>query len=406
MNKFFNYIQPTIVRASYDEGLPENVRGRFFINFNVFGIKYFEENYILTENSNNYQYLLLKENSGIFMLEESLESEDIIDIPRIYIDITDEFINDPGDTFKSFVWQASLENAIWAQGIDGFLCGRDYYVNNTLYNYLALTHQLTISDFGCRLPNYLDESGQITQYWMDISNEPYKDYTNLEYFNERNNLLNLTYDEETLKNFYASFCQIILDNTQISDERRLQGNNPVYDMVLKYYAAFKSDSGSAAIQMILSSLYTSTTKSQKCGCNSVFGETTQYNTESCYDLYLAAMTTWLKTMLGDKDFYQDWFMIYDTDTDYRPNDILINKLRTFITEFLTMHISLGTKYFKSSSFCDCPTISSNSDECNRNILNMYLNILDYVANNALLANKNKIKVYGEQFGELLPNLQF
>ena len=66
MNKFFNYIQPTIVRASFDEELPEKVRGRFFINMNVFGIKYFEENYILTENANNFQYLLLKENSGIF----------------------------------------------------------------------------------------------------------------------------------------------------------------------------------------------------------------------------------------------------------------------------------------------------------------------------------------------------
>ena len=49
MNHFFKYLQPTIIQATMNEELPEQVRGRFFINFNVFGIAYFTENYILGE---------------------------------------------------------------------------------------------------------------------------------------------------------------------------------------------------------------------------------------------------------------------------------------------------------------------------------------------------------------------
>lgn len=408
MNKFFNYIQPTIVRASFDEELPEKVRGRFFINMNVFGIKYFEENYILTENTNNFQYLLLKENSGIFQLEDTLEAEDIVDIPRIYIDITDKFINDDSNLFKSFVYQASLENAIWAEGIDNFLSGEDFYVNSTLYNYLALTNQLKVSDFGCRLPNYLDENGFITKYWMDISNEPYKDFTDLDYFNEKNKLLTNTFTEEELENFYANFCKLILKHTKIGDDVRLQGNNPIYDLVLRYYANFKNDSGSDAIAMILSSLYSTTTTASngQCGCNSVFGETTTYTTQSCYDLYKQAMGTWLKTMLGDVKFYKDWFFI-NTGTNQIPNDVLLHNLETFINEFMSLNNILSfSKTARSGFNCACPTVSMNENDCNIAVMNNYLTVLGWNKTNELERNKNKIKLYGEQFGELLPNLQF
>ena len=406
MNKFFQYIQPTIVRASFDEGLPEHIRGRFFINFNVFGIKYFEENYILSENSNNFQYLLLKENSGIFQLEDTLEAEEIIDIPRIYIDITDKFVNDNTNLFKSFVYQASLENAIWAEGIDNFICGQDYYVNNTLYNYLALVDKLRVSDFGCRLPNYLDENGFITKYWMDLSNEPYKDYNNLDYFNEKNKLLDNVFSEDELNNFYSTFCGLILKNTQISDMLRSTGNNPIYDLVLNYYKNFKNDSGSDAISMILGSLYTNTTKtSSGCGCNSVFNETTDISNQSCYDLYKQAMETWLKTMLGDKQFYEDWFLI-DTGNGKLINDVLIENLVTLINEFLETHdiLSFGNTIRTYNSVC--PSVSYDMSDCNRNIILNYLKVLGYVKDNEMNKNKNKIKIYGEQFGEILPLLQF
>lgn len=406
MNKFFEYIQPTIVRASFDEELPEHIRGRYFINFNVFGIKYFEENYILSENSNNFQYLLLKENSGIFQLEDTLEAEDIIDIPRIYIDITDKFVNDNTNLFKSFVYQASLENSIWAQGIDNFLCGQDYYVNHTLYNYLALVDKLSVADFGCRLPNYLDENGFRTKYWMDMSNDPFKDYTNLDYFNEKNKILNYVFSEDQLNNFYSTFCTLILEHTKISDDTRASGNNPIYDLVLHYYQNFKNDSGSDAISMILGSLYSNSTTTQSgCGCNTVFNETTNLTNQTCYDLYKQAMATWLKTMLGDIQFYKDWFTIC-LGSNVLPNDVMIEDLITFINEFFSTHDILSFGSYIRAYNNVCPKVSYDMNDCNKNIILNYLKVLEYNKNNDLNKNKNKIKLYGEQFGDLLPSLQF
>ena len=408
MNKFFEYIQPTIVRASYDETLPENVRGRFFINLNVFGIRYFEENYILTENSNNLQYLLLKENSGIFQLEDTLEAEDIIDIPRIYIAITDKFINDNTDLFKSFIYQASVEHSIWVGGIDNFVCGVDYYVNNTLYNYLALTDQLPTTDFGCRLPNYLDENGYRTQYWMDLSHEPYKNYNDLEYFNEKNKLLDQHFSEDELNNFYSSFCGLILEHTNITDENKNSGNNPIYNLVLNYYANFKNDSASSALQLVLGSLYTSTTNTTNCGCNSTFAESTTYSTLNCHDMYLEAMSTWVKTMFGDKKFYEDWFNIQKNGEETMPNDVLIDNIVLFINEFFNLKntLTFTTTVKKSLYGCGCPTTIIDENGCNKTTIQNFLNIMEYVKNQEIEKNKNKIKIYGESFGELLSKLQF
>ena len=84
MNKFFNYLQPTIIQATMDEELPERVRGRFFVNFNVFGIPYFTENYFLLETSFGAPYLVLKEDNWGLQLEDTAEGE-LLDIPRIIL---------------------------------------------------------------------------------------------------------------------------------------------------------------------------------------------------------------------------------------------------------------------------------------------------------------------------------
>ena len=411
MNKFFNYIQPTIVRASYDDGVPEHLRGRFFINFNVFGIRYFEERYILTENDNNFQYLLLRENSGIFMLEDTLESEDIVDIPRIYIDITDEFVNDRTNMFKSFVYQASLDNAIWAQGISDetqgieFLAGKQFYVNHTLYNYLAVTNQLTNLDINVRLHNYLDESAHITKYWMDLSNEPYKDYTDLDYFNDKNKILDFTYTEEELDNFYSNFCKIILENTKISPELMATGNNNVYNYVLNYYANFMNDAGTNAIAMILNTLYSNSTKTG-CGCSTKYSQDVNVSTMSCFDMYKVGMFEWLKKMLGDKTFYEDWFRMDVGNGKMDPNDILIDKLTIFINEFIALkNMLVFTKVTKKLN-CDCPSVTVDENDCNYGILENYLKLLGFISDYAIEANKNKIKIYGTNFAEILPNMQF
>ena len=210
MNQFFKYLQPTIIQATMNEELPEQVRGRFFINFNVFGIAYFTENYILGETSFGAPYLILKEDNWGLQLENTTEGE-LLDIPRVYIDITDKFINDTDNLFQSFVAQSLMDNKIWVKGIDNFLAGKDYYTNNTLYNYLALTDQIEVPDFSVRLPDYLDTFGQLrTEYWKSLTGELYEDYNNIEYFNEKNNMLTNKFSEDELNNFYSTFCSIIL----------------------------------------------------------------------------------------------------------------------------------------------------------------------------------------------------
>jgi len=409
MNKFFQYLQPTIIQATMDEELPERVRGRFFINFNVFGIEYFNEKYLLQETSFGAPYLILKEDNWGLQLEDTTEGE-LLDIPRIYIDITDKFINDKDNLFESFVIQALMDNRIWVRGIDRFFAGMDYYTNHTLYNYLALTDQIEVPDFGARLPNYLDVWGHIqTKYWKDLRGEIYENYNNIEYFNEKNNLLTNTYDDDTLNNFYSSFCSIILEYTKIPDDVLAEQQNQIYNLVLNYYKNFKSDCGSDALALILNSGYTTQqTTSTTCGCNSFATSSSDTGeiTKSCYDLYQEAMYTWLIKMLGDSKFYEDWFRIRVSEDEWIPNDVLIEKLRTLFEEFISLQHALI--FLKSKTInCDCPSpVSFSENECNYNILRNYMKIFDWVFNEEIDLNVNKIKIYGEQFGALLPNLQF
>ena len=406
MNQFFKYLQPTIIQATMNEELPEQVRGRFFINFNVFGIAYFTENYILGETSFGAPYLILKEDNWGLQLENTTEGE-LLDIPRVYIDITDKFINDTDNLFQSFVAQSLMDNKIWVKGIDNFLAGKDYYTNNTLYNYLALTDQIEVPDFSVRLPDYLDTFGQLrTEYWKSLTGELYEDYNNIEYFNEKNNMLTNKFSEDELNNFYSTFCSIILKYTKITDNLLLDSRNQIYSLVLNYFKNFISDEGSNALSLILNSGYgtVTTTASTSCGCNSSSSSTEL--TPSCYDLYSTAMYNWLGTMLGDSKFYEDWFRIYKSEDDYIPNDVLIETLNIFFDEFINMQHTLN--FIKSSSVkCDCPApVSFNENECNYNILKNYKKIFDWVFNEEIDSNVNKIKIYGGQFAELLPKLQF
>ena len=408
MNKIFRFLQPTIIQATDNIELPENVRGRFFINFNVFGIEYFSEKYILQETDFGASYLILKEDNWGFQLEDTDEGE-LIDIPRVYIDITDKFVNDNVDLFSSFVSQALMNNEIWVTGIDNFVGGEDYYVNKTLYNALALSDILPETHFETRLPNYLDNYGQIqTKYWKDLSGEPFSDYTNLEYFLEKNNLTNNTYSEDELNNFYSNFCKIILDYTKIDDERLLSGNNPVYKLVLEYWKNFQSDCGSNAIDLILNSGYVLSNgiTSTGCGCNtSSSGDSLNIN-PTCSEMYKSAMKNWLNKMLGDYQFYEDWFKIWKNDEESIPNDVLIERLKLFFEEFLSLQHSLSFLPIKSWA-CDCPSpVTFNQNECNYNIIKNYMKIFDYVFDDTLDENVNKIKIFGGQFADLLPNLQF
>lgn len=418
MSNFFNYIQPTIVQLSHEEDLPESLRGRYMVNVNIFGIEYFLENYIMVEDDdtdpNNDKHILLQ-SPGFFEIE-GFDAE-VIDIPRMYIVLTQEFIDDDRK-FQELLIKALQSNKIFAEGTNEFVPGVDYYINNTLYDYLVRVETIEPDD-NIVLPNYLtyDNNTQIasiTKYFIELDDN-LKDYRNLDYFLKRNALLDNEFTEDELKNFYANFCKIILDNTQISADSMLNTNNQIYDLVLKYFANYQSDAASVAINLLLNSLYsTPNGNTASCGCQQTGYCGTNYNgqdginyqTSTCYELYKNAMSVYIKSMLGDTQFYKDWFTIAMPDGSIISNDTMIELLKTFINEFMGLGYNIN---FNAPTLenCGCPSISSTTNSaCNYNILTNYIQVLDWVQSNSIDANKNKIKIYGQAFGEILPKLIF
>ena len=158
--------------------------------------------------------------------------------------------------------------------------------------------------------------------------------------------------------------------------------------------------------MILNSLYSTSSNKTGCGCNSDFSEAT-YSTTTCSELYEKAMHTYLIQMLGDKQFYTDWFMIdtHSSKEGILPNEVLIGLLAELIKEFNMLDYNLTfTQTHKQN--CECPAIDNSESECNNKIIEQYLKVLSYTATNTIDANINKIKVYGGQFAEILPYLIF
>ena len=136
--KYHNYIQPTIVKTSSYVELPEDLKKKYFVNFNVVGVRYFLENFILIEQNGNL--CLLEEDGRDFELEDSTDLE-VVDVPRIYIQLTDSFINDE-TYFFDFFSKAVSNNFVYLTGTENFKPGEDYLINTTFYNYLyKIQHQ-------------------------------------------------------------------------------------------------------------------------------------------------------------------------------------------------------------------------------------------------------------------------
>ena len=139
MNTFYTHIQPNIIKFSDDSLIPENLQCHYAINYNVWGIDYFFENYILEESPDGI--FLALENNDMFglLLENSLNETSVIDIPRIYIVITEEFMNGTSK-FQEFILNAAKNNEIYSTGIEGFRPGKDYFFFISLYDYLYGTY--------------------------------------------------------------------------------------------------------------------------------------------------------------------------------------------------------------------------------------------------------------------------
>jgi len=415
VNTFYTHLQPNIVKFSDDEEIPESLRCHYAINYNVWGIDYFYANYILQE-SDDGAYLIVNENGiGNILLEDSLSETDIIDIPRLYIMITDEFIH--GDSkFQQFIYEANKNNSVYSTGIDGFRPGTDYWLNTTLFNYLANNNQVVYNQaddeydpLAFKLPNYLDYDGSITKYFVDLSNEPIRDYTNLEYFDKKNMLLENVFTEEELKSFCQTFFNTISGETKISQEMMYKVKNQIYSIVINYFSNSMSDDTSIALQLVLGTQYGTVTKTtQSCGCTQQQqGSTTTTVDQSCASIYQQAMNEWMKAMLSDPEFYEDWFSIQLSDEERIPNDVMIEKIQTLFKEFLDLGYDLDFSPSTLRWKCSCtPTAPSSNSPAEYRKIENFLSILDWVNNCEIDENSNKIKAYGQAFAEILPLLQF
>lgn len=412
MNTFYTHIQPNIIKFSDDSLIPENLQCHYAINYNVWGIDYFFENYILEESPDGI--FLALENNDMFglLLENSLNEINVIDIPRIYIVITEEFMNG-NSKFQEFILNAAKNNEIYSTGIEGFRPGKDYFLNKTLYDYLYGSNLIQTNEEtnleSLYLPNYLDNNGKITKFFEDISSEPIKDYTNLDYFNNRNKLLDNTYSEDELNNFFQSFANIILSYTTIQNHSDIYNKpkNQIYDIVLNYFSKGMIDEASIVLNTIMNGQYTFTTiptlDAQNCGCQT--GTNSSMNT-SCISQYQQAMLLYAQQMFGDAEFYEDWFMIRLSENEIIPNDLLIEALQLFLKEFMALDYNLDFSISKAL-YCGCNNNSSlTNSPAEYKKLNDFLKILNFVLNCKIDENSNKIKIYGEAFGELFPKLQF
>ena len=415
MNNFMNYIQPTIVKLSDSEDIPTSLHNNYMINLNIVGIKYFQENFIIQENSNGDFIMKESYQEGdpvpgfAWLLEESLSEEDVIDIPRAYIVISADLVEDDSK-LRAYTINGLIDNNVFIEGVDGFVPGKDFFINETLYRYLREFNNVEENE-DVILPNYLNKNGEISEHFVELDCRE-KDYSNIEYYYNKNKLAANTYSEEQLNDFYATFASTILEYTQIDDETKATPKNQVYELVLKYFANHQTDATSVALNLILNTPYANLTNGN-CGCaktgcsgnNSII--TGSSETQSCYDIYIAALKNYIKTMLGDTDFYNDWFTILMPNGEYITNDTLIDALETLIHEFIALGYDLsnvGKKNSKAIS-CGCSNISYSSTADYSVLLN-YLNILDWLRNCNMQYNLNKTKIYGEKLGEIFPYLQF
>lgn len=263
--------------------------------------------------------------------------------------------------------------------------------------------------------------------FQDLSDTTNKDISNISYFRRMNGISDLTFTEDELKNFTATFCQLILDANEgfcITDLK-----NAIYNMVLNFFASNMEDTTYKNLNLLLG-YETSTSSSASSCCNnscsnsySSSSSSTSTSTDSstslttCAQLYKEKMLEMLKQMLSDLDFYCAWMNDKVTDDNqiiYTPDEALIDSLELLIDEFLTLGYDLSGDDDSSKSNCGCPSKSYLNDDgsnnsaskCKEGVLENYKKVLEWVRSKETNANKNKIYVIGNAMGNLMSNLYF
>jgi hypothetical protein len=350
-------LQPQIVKFNKNEELDEKIRNKYFIYYTISG---------LFDNQNAIRAIYVDMNS----------------MDKLHI-----FIQNIQNTDISLLFT----------GDNDFILGEDYYLNESLY----LSNNIIGTTIGelVYLPNYMTFDGVNTKYFDEVNNYN----TLLEYFKTKNEYSNLTFDEEFLKDFYVNFANLIIE---LSTYVPTDNNDIIYKQVLYYFSNFQTDDVFLGMSLMFNTLFGTIQNTQtNCGCPNKTVNDTICST-SCVDYYKQAMQEYVVRMFGDYTFYQKWFYIIDEETNLTQiNTFLVERLKTFITEFLSLDLNISTTKSDATN-CSCPTINNFDDSCNRGILKNMITILEFIENNEIEENSNRIKVYGEEFGKIYSKLIF
>ena len=281
--------------------------------------------------------------------------------------------------------------------------------NNCLY--IKLTDEFLGND---DLEYFINAKDETYEYYSNVDVVDIKS-TNYQYYSIINEVLSTEFTEDEVLNAYQTFATILQDYANITD---ISIKTQIYKKIIEYFANGKTDDTITILNLLLgSSVYTynGSPRISTCGCNSNIGTSDGSSTtpgissdgsnlSNCADIYLNSILLYLKQMFGDIDFYNNFFFIDD-----EPNEEMINMLIDLLNKVLDL-LNNGQNIYSTSTkynHCICGELDNSLvDTSTYNIILNYIKVLEWVKNCEHCENTNKIKIYGEAFGEIFPNLYF
>lgn len=381
-------------------------------------------NFDLLQNFIPYKIVKYKDNKYYININVFVNNANIFGY-SLYFLIDEKFYSSyRGNEIYEFLSNLDLDSEdlfeTLINGTESLIPGENYFLTGNLDN-TEITMSSNINDY------------------EDISNIKIKDIDNISYFIYKNSSLKNIFTEDELDNLNSTFMKLIKHYSErynnITDTIEF-----VYKNVIDYYANGQYDDATILMNSIFNTQITISSNISNCGCNSQSDctsvssgtnaintgtELVSLDTATCIEKYKAAMYQWLIKMLSDTAFYCSWMFttVEDEDNLNVPNYELLDKLIELLTEFLNSGYDLTSlkvctsacgcghtkKYFSNNKTGDCADILSNVnvDNCSYyTIIENYIKVLNWVKNNQIDENKNKIYIYGKQFAEIFPLLSF
>ena len=381
-------------------------------------------NFDLLQNFIPYKIVKYKDNKYYININVFVNNANIFGY-SLYFLIDEKFYSSyRGNEIYEFLSNLDLDSEdlfeTLINGAESLIPGENYFLTGNLDN-TEITMSSNINDY------------------EDISNIKIKDIDNISYFIYKNSSLKNIFTEDELDNLNSTFMKLIKHYSErynnIADTIEF-----VYKNVIDYYTNGQYDDATILMNSIFNTQITISSNISNCGCNSQSDcisvssgtnaintgtELVSLDTATCIEKYKAAMYQWLIKMLSDTAFYCSWMFttVEDEDNLNVPNDELLDKLIELLTEFLNSGYDLTSlkvctsacdcghtkKYFSNNKTGDCADILSNVnvDNCSYyTIIENYIKVLNWVKNNQIDENKNKIYIYGKQFAEIFPLLSF